>query len=115
MFSSKYFLDPSDLQYKRVRLPWKKKLIRFALGALFSVMVTMLYTAFINGMFGSPKEKALNQEIESLKLQYSMMGRELENSVKSLMILNYQMDTVTGLFLIWIPSLLRSVIWESEV
>lgn len=47
-------------------------------------MVTMLYTAFINEMFGSPKEKALSQEIESIKLQYSLMGRELENSVKIL-------------------------------
>ncbi len=35
-------------------------------------------------MFGSPKEKALSQEIESIKLQYSLMGRELDNSVKIL-------------------------------
>jgi murein DD-endopeptidase MepM/ murein hydrolase activator NlpD len=43
-----------------------------------------LYTAVINGLFGSPKEKALSQEIESIKLQYSLMGRELDNSVKIL-------------------------------
>ena len=84
MSSRKYFLDLTDLQYKRVRLPWKKRLIRFTLGALFSVTVTLLYTAIINGMFGSPKEKSLSQEIEGIKLQYSLMGREIDNSVKIL-------------------------------
>jgi murein DD-endopeptidase MepM/ murein hydrolase activator NlpD len=81
MSSRKYFLDLSDLQYKQVRLPWKKKLMRFTLGALFSVTVTLLYTAVINSMLGSPKEKALSQEIEGIKLQYSLMGREIDNSV----------------------------------
>ena len=84
MSSRQYFLDLSDLQYKQVRLPWKKKLIRFTLGALFSVTVTLLYTAVINGMFGSPEEKALSQEIEGIKLQYSLMGREIDNSVSIL-------------------------------
>jgi murein DD-endopeptidase MepM/ murein hydrolase activator NlpD len=35
-------------------------------------------------MFGSPKEKALSQEIEGIKLQYSLMGREIDNSVSIL-------------------------------
>jgi hypothetical protein len=84
MSSRKYFLDLSDLQYKRVRLPWKNKLIRITLGSLICVAVTILYTAFINSQFGSPKEKVLSQEIESLKLEYSLMGREIDNSMRIL-------------------------------
>jgi murein DD-endopeptidase MepM/ murein hydrolase activator NlpD len=84
MSSRKYFLDLSDLQYKRVRLPWKNKLIRFTIGSLVCVAVTLLYTAIINDMLGSPKEKVLSQEIESLKLEYSLMGREIDNSVRIL-------------------------------
>ena len=84
MSSKKYFLDLSDLQYKRVRIPWRSKLIRFALGSLFSVVVALVYTAIINGMFGNPEEKLLNQEIESIKLQYSLLGREIDNSMKIL-------------------------------
>jgi len=84
MSSKKYFLDLSDLQYKRVRLPWKNKLIRFTLGSLFSVGITLVYAVIINSMFGNPKEKLLSQEIESIKLQYSLMGREIDNSVRIL-------------------------------
>jgi murein DD-endopeptidase MepM/ murein hydrolase activator NlpD len=84
MSSGKYFLDLSDLQYKRVRLPWKNKLIRIILGSLVSVAVTILYTVVINDIFGSPKESTLSQEIESLKLKYSLMGREIDNSMKVL-------------------------------
>ena len=35
-------------------------------------------------MFGSPKEKLLSQQIENLKLQYSLIGRQLDNSIASL-------------------------------
>ena len=84
MSSKKYFLDLSDLQYKRVKLPWKNKLIRFTLGFLFSVVITLVYAVTINSMFGNPKEKLLSQEIESIKLQYSLMGREIDNSVRIL-------------------------------
>jgi len=84
MSSKKYFLDLSDLQYKRVKLPWKNKLIRFTLGSLFSVVITLVYAVTINSMFGNPKEKLLSQEIESIKLQYSLMGREIDNSVRIL-------------------------------
>ena len=45
MFSRKYFLDLSDLQYKQVRLPWKSKLIRFALWTLVAILVTIVYSS----------------------------------------------------------------------
>lgn len=35
-------------------------------------------------MFGSPKEKMLSQQVENLKLQYSLTGRQLDNSMASL-------------------------------
>jgi hypothetical protein len=84
MSNRKYFLDLSELQYKQVRLPWKSKVIRFALWSMACVAVTLLYTTIFNGMFGSPKEKVLSQEIENLKLKYSLMGRKIDNSMKIL-------------------------------
>jgi murein DD-endopeptidase MepM/ murein hydrolase activator NlpD len=35
-------------------------------------------------MFGSPKEKLLSQQVENMKLQYTLIGRELDNSLASL-------------------------------
>ncbi len=49
-----------------------------------SVLLSVLYGAAFKSIFGSPKEKLLTREIEDLKLQYSLVGRELDNSVASL-------------------------------
>jgi murein DD-endopeptidase MepM/ murein hydrolase activator NlpD len=80
----KYVLDLSDLQYKRVRLPWKKKVLHIFLWFAGSVVVATVYGTFIENTFGSPKEKLLSQQVENLKLQYTLIGRELDNSLASL-------------------------------
>ena len=48
------------------------------------MVVALLYSSFVDNIFGSPKEKMLTQQIENLKLQYSLIGRELDNSVEAL-------------------------------
>jgi murein DD-endopeptidase MepM/ murein hydrolase activator NlpD len=80
----KYVLDLTDLQYKQVRLPWKKKFLNVLLFLAGSFLVALIYGAFVRSTFGSPKEKILTQQIENLKLQYSLIGRELDNSLESL-------------------------------
>ncbi len=84
MFSRKYFLDQSDLQYKRVKVPWKGKLLGFTLFMIVAVTITIVYTSLFNSMFGSPKEKTLNQDIESLKLKYSLLEMSIDNALRSL-------------------------------
>lgn len=84
MFNHKYFLDLTDLQYKKVRLPWKSMLFRFALWSVAAVVTTIIYSSLFNGTFGSPKEKELSQEIENLKMSYSIMGMTIDNALKTL-------------------------------
>ena len=80
----KYFLDLSDLQFKKVTLHWTHKLLRFGVIIAVSAAITIVYSAIFNSIFGSPKEKLLNQQIESLKLQYSMIERNMDNSIRLL-------------------------------
>ncbi len=80
----KYVLDLIDLQYKQVKLPWKVKLFRSSLWLAGSVLVALFYGFIFKSTFGSPKEKLLCQQIENLKLQYSLVGRELDISVATL-------------------------------
>ena len=47
-----------------------------------AVVVTIIYSTIFNSMFGSPKGKSIKQEIENLKLKYSLMGRNIDNSMK---------------------------------
>jgi len=82
MVNRKYFLDHNDLQYKQVRLPWKKKLFRLLLWFAGTVLITFIYSSIFNAFYGSPKVKMLNQEITNLKFQYSMANKELDNSIR---------------------------------
>lgn len=65
-------------------MPWKGKLLRLFLFLMASIAVSAFYGSVFENIFGSPKEKMLNQEIENLKLKYSLIGRELDNSMSSL-------------------------------
>ena len=84
MRNRKYFLDLNDLQYKQVRTSWKKKLLRLFLWFAGTVAITIVYGTIFENLFGSPKEKILNQQIENLVLQYKLSDMELDNSYKSL-------------------------------
>lgn len=80
----KYVLDLSDLLYKQVRLPWKAKLLRFLLWFSVSLAIAIFYGTVFEKAFGSPKEKMLSQQLDNMKLQYSLISREVENSIASL-------------------------------
>lgn len=84
MSNRKYFLDPNDLQFKQVRLPWKKKLLHSLFWFAGAITVTFIYATIFENLFGSPKEAMLNQQIGNLRIQYGLANRELDNSVKSL-------------------------------
>lgn len=76
--------DLSDLQYKLVKLHWKVKLLRFFLWFSVSIIIAVLYGTVFENIIVSPKEKMLSQQVENMKLQYSLIGRELDNSIISL-------------------------------
>jgi hypothetical protein len=77
----KYILDLSDLQYKQVRLPFKLKVLRFFMWFGLSLLITVIYVIIFRSQFGSPKEKLLSQQVDNLRLQYSLVGRQLDNSM----------------------------------
>ncbi|HLN56427.1 MAG TPA: M23 family metallopeptidase [Bacteroidales bacterium] len=80
----KYELDLTDLQYKLIRLPWKTRIFRFLIWFGFSVVISSFYYVIFQTRFGSPKEKLLTQQLENMKLQYSLLGRELDRTVEDL-------------------------------
>jgi hypothetical protein len=82
MRHKKYILDMADLQFKRVRLPWKHKFIRGAVWISGSIAISILYLAIFENHFGSPKEKKLYQDIENFKLRYSILNREYDDEFR---------------------------------
>lgn len=59
-------------------------MLRLFLWLAVSAIVALIYGTVFENIFGSPKEKMLNQQVENLKLQYSLIGRELDNTIASL-------------------------------
>ena len=83
MRNRKYILDMSDLQYKQVRLPWKEKFFRAFLWLTGSIIVSVFYLSLFENYFGSPKEKKLGQDLEKVKLMYSMLDMRYKNAFKT--------------------------------
>jgi murein DD-endopeptidase MepM/ murein hydrolase activator NlpD len=92
MRHKKYILDASDLQYKRVRLPWKQKFFRLLIWLTASVAISFVYLSIFENHFGSPKEKKLNQDIENLKLRYSLLDRKYDDAFKTIYYLRLSDD-----------------------
>ena len=82
--NSKYIFDKTDLQFKQILLPFKAKVLRSLLWFALSVVLTIIYIGIFKSFFGSPKEKLLNQQIEGIKLNYSLVARQLDNSMSRL-------------------------------
>ena len=80
MRNRKYFLDLNELQYKQVRLPWYKKFLRLIFWFAVTAAISVIYGTIFENIFGSPKEKLLNREIDNLKLQYTFATKELDNA-----------------------------------
>lgn len=80
----KYELDLTSLQYKLVRLPWKTRLNRFLMYFGLSVIISVLYISLFKNTFGSPKEKMLEMQLENMKLQYSLLRRQMAEAESAL-------------------------------
>ncbi len=84
MGDKKYILDLNDLQYKQIKLPWNKKFLRLFYWFIGTILVAVLYFSIFEKIFGSPEEKVLRQELDNLKLQYSLLSRQMDNSLTTL-------------------------------
>lgn len=54
------------------------------MGVSFSVVIALFYGIIFENIFGSPKEKLLEQQIDNYKLKYSLVGRELNSKAAAL-------------------------------
>lgn len=77
MWYKKYFFDLNDLQFKQVRVPWKKRLSRFPFWFAGSIVIAVIYSSIFGKIFGSPEERYLRQEIENLRFEYELADRKM--------------------------------------
>ena len=80
----KYILDSADLQFKQVKFTFKDKVIRVLLRFVLSGVLAIIYVSIFKSLFGSPKVEFLNQQLGGIKLNYSLIAMQLDNSMSRL-------------------------------
>lgn len=81
---TKYKFNPESLSFDKVRLGFKALLFRFLAYFVGSVIVALGYWVIFAAFFDSPREKALEREIEQMTIQYDLIHREMASIEKVL-------------------------------
>lgn len=84
MPKTKYKFNPDSLSFDKVRLGLKALLFRFMAFLTASIIIAILYWAIFATFFDSPREKALEREIQQLTIQYDLINRDMANVEKVL-------------------------------
>jgi len=79
MPKTKYKFNPDSLSYDKVRLGVKELFFRFLAYLTASVIIAVIYWVIFASFFDSPKEKALEREVEQMTIQYDLIHREMAN------------------------------------
>jgi len=80
----KYKFNSESLSFDKVRLGIRDILLRFLAYFTGSIIIAFFYWVIFAAFFDSPKEKALESEIQQLTIQYDLINREMANVEKVL-------------------------------
>jgi hypothetical protein len=76
---TKYKFNPESLSFDKVSLGVRQLLLRALVFFTGSLLIAFVYWIIFATFFDSPKEKALNREVEQLLVQYELIHREMGN------------------------------------
>jgi len=74
---TKYKFNPDSLSFDRIRLGIGEMLLRLLAYLVGSVLIAVFYWIIFAACFDSPKEKALEREVQQLTIQYDLINREM--------------------------------------
>lgn len=84
MKKTKYKFNPESLSFDKVKLSIKEIVLRVLVFFTGSIVIATVYWVVFAAFFDSPKEKALEREIDQLLVQYDLIHREMTNVEKIL-------------------------------
>lgn len=74
---TKYKFNQDSLSFDRIRLGLGEILLRFLAYFIGSLLIAVIYWIIFAAFFDSPKEKALEREVQQLTIQYDLINREM--------------------------------------
>ncbi|MBS0011917.1 MAG: M23 family metallopeptidase [Bacteroidales bacterium] len=78
MLRKKYLLDRKELVYKKYKLSFSERLARFTLFFLLSLILAGAYGIVFKHLFGSPREKRLQSELDDITYRYRLLEHSFE-------------------------------------
>jgi murein DD-endopeptidase MepM/ murein hydrolase activator NlpD len=79
MAKTKYKFNPESLSFDRIRLGIGELFLRLLAYFVGSVIIAVIYWIIFASFFESPREKALEREVQQLTIQYDLINREMGN------------------------------------
>jgi murein DD-endopeptidase MepM/ murein hydrolase activator NlpD len=76
---TKYKFNPDSLSFDKIRLGLGELLLRSLAYFTGSVLIAVIYWVIFAAFFDSPKEKALEREVQQMTIQYDLINREMGN------------------------------------
>ena len=76
---TKYKFNQESLSFDKISLGIREILLRFLAYFTGSVIIAVIYWIIFAAFFDSPKEKALEREVQQLTIQYDLINREMGN------------------------------------
>lgn len=84
MAKEKYYYNLSTLKYEKVKVSWKKRLLSGLALLCTSLLFAFILVYLINRFIPSPNEVRLRNEIDQMKVEYTISNKKLEEITKVL-------------------------------
>lgn len=76
----KYYFNPSNLKYERVRVTLKKRLLRVFGFITTAIVFASIIVVVLWNVVDSPKERQLKRQLEEISLQYEMLQQRTDQA-----------------------------------
>ncbi len=76
----KYYFNPSNLKYERVRITLKKRLLRVFGFLTTAIVFAAIIVVVLWNVVDSPKERQLKRQLDEISLQYEMLHQRTDQA-----------------------------------
>ncbi len=90
MRRDKYVFNKQTLQYEKVKLGWKKILVRSMTFFSIVLIVSFILYSFAYTIIPTPKEQTLDRELKQMEYHYASLSGEFEDLIKDIEMLQYK-------------------------
>lgn len=98
MSKVKYYYDPETLSYRKIERKKRTTIKYISVFTVATALFGFLFVVIANQFYESPKEKALNRELENMSIQYDLLNKRMEDAENVLHNIEERDNTIYRLY-----------------